>query len=750
MNTNSTQQEYEFDIVPYQKLFYKNDYGIYKVLTQDDIPYFESINSTTKMGTIVGNMPILVENQKYRVRGILEFNKRYGSWQYKVIAISSNIPVTTDEQMFFLKSIITDRQANILLSVYPNIVQDTINKTDNIDLKKLKGIGEKTWKKIKEKIITNFVLSDLITLLAPAGISMRTILRLVGNTQDIKSLKEKLINNPYILTNIKGLGFKRIDAIAFKINPNIKDSKLRAMSCIKYILQDRGNSFGHTWITIEEMKEYFNELAPECANHIENILEEEELNPQTFIIRDDSIGLLNRYNKEVYIVNKLKIMNKNTIPINEENIQKGIEIANQSQQYNYDDDQLKIIRNIVNGSNVQVLRGHAGTGKTAIARGILNIFRAQGLTIIATSLSAKASVRITEATGFESQTIHRTLGARDLDDFQYNELCPLSTDILLVDECSMLNGNIFEKLLRATPPTTKLILIGDDKQLPPIGWGNIFGDLIIKNDKEICQVNKLTKIYRTASNSGILIDANEIRENRSPLIKIVGQTVHGINKDMNYKFIKDKEDIFNDAFDLYKELVEEHGVENVVVLVPRKENCVNSTAHYNELIQNYLLGDNVKSIVIGKKTFKQGCRVIHRKNNYDLNIMNGEIGTIKTITNDGCIVEYKDKQVSYDYEDMKELDYAYALTPHLYQGSECEYVIGVIDKSHYTLLDSTLLYTLITRARIKCYLYSDNFAFGQCIRTNKSIYKQTYLSLKNIDYKEIKDYTNSDILLEEE
>ena len=183
---------------------------------------------------LVGNMQQLYLGSEYEVIATLDYNAKYKSYQYKPKIITSVAPKSADQQRMFLSSILTEKQTNTLLEQYPNIVQEIINGTDNVDIKVLKGIGEYTYQSIKEKVLDNYVISDILILLQPLGVKYPTIKRLLMGEPNPALLKEKLLDNPYIMLDIRGFGFKTVDALALKLNPEIKVSAKRTYAFIKY------------------------------------------------------------------------------------------------------------------------------------------------------------------------------------------------------------------------------------------------------------------------------------------------------------------------------------------------------------------------------------------------------------------------------------------------------------------------------------------------------------------------------------
>jgi hypothetical protein len=370
-------------------------------------------------------------------------------------------------------------------------------------------------------------------------------------------------------------------------------------------------------------------------------------------------------------------------------------------------------------------------GKTTLTRGLISIYK-QKYSIGACALSSKAATRLQEVTGQPAMTIHRLLSAKGLNIFEYNEYMKLPYDILICDELSMVYSGLFYHLISAVKDGAKIILVGDGAQLNPLSWGNLLVDLL---EKKNLQINYLTKIMRQALDSAIVTDANLLRDGIDPLNGIkTFKEIRGVKKDFIYMFRSDKNDIFDIAVKTYLKSVEEVGLDNVYLITPRRDNADLSTKTLNKKIQDLLLDDTLPYVLYGKDIkYKLGAKIIHRKNNYDLGIMNGEQGYVIEILNinnenegDGLIAKYGDKIIEYDKSNLKELNLAYSITVHLSQGSEADTVIIALDSSSYTLLNNCLVYTAVTRAKSRCLLLSQPYSYDKCVKTNVGNYRNTW------------------------
>lgn len=722
--------------------YYSNDstWGVYGFSTDDDIPHFtketkidlpfedkKEVNPNRKLSTLAGKMQELVIGGEYMVKATYKHDKNYGD-QYNPISIYALIPQTRESQSMFLQSIISPWLAENLINAYPNVVNDVANGTlKEIDYDLVKGVREFTWNKIKEKIINNYLISDIITMLKPLGVTYTMIKKLLADEPNPALLKQQLEDNPYILCKINGIGFKKCDDLALKLKPELLNSIERLVAFIKYYFTDLGESKGHTWCSMKILKSAISNNVPECSDKVDWLLENNEF----LHIADDKVGLKYYYDIEMQIYNLLleKSKKETDIYISDEKIELAIHHAEEEQGFNYVVEQLDTIKKSLHRT-ISLITGKAGTGKTSIMRAIVKAYTENNFTLTASALSAMAAQRITEATEFPAMTIHRTLGCIGLNEFTFNKDNHMITSVAFLDEGSMVNASLFLHWLEAIDDNTRIIISGDHKQLPPIGFGNVFSDLIEMFDDTV--VSKLVKPMRQAEKSGILVDANLIRENINPITeKLQPRIIHGELQDMYYMFRTNRQSLFDIAVKTFLKSVETDGIDNVVIAVPRRKDCLNSTNEINKVIQEKLLGNEKKSISGFEMTFKLGAKVMQTVNDYDKNVFNGEIGYITEINEryegkkkeEYCVVTYtdifgKDKLIEYTKKELGALDLAYAMTVHKLQGAGRKIVIGIIDNTHHQLLDNCMLYTLLTRAKKRCLLLAEPQAFLQCIRTS--------------------------------
>lgn len=744
----------EFKMVPVLEKYYNEDtaWGVFNFTTKDNIPEyieykdpFDDNASVQKMSTIAGKMQQLYIGSEYMVKAYSQYNDKYKQYQYIPISIVSIIPKSQEEQKLFLKTLTSERIAENIIKEYPNVVDDVMKGgLNDLDYDKIYGVGKKTWDRVRESIINNYVVSDIITLLQPLGVTYSMIKKLLDSESNPALLKKHLLENPYIMTKVRGLGFKRVDELALKLKPEMRTSMYRLTAFVIYYLRTTGETSGHTWITINNIKNEITNNVPECQELLNDLL-----NHNIFLyIEDNKIGLKEYHETEERIfkllIDKQNIKNTKVVIDDENKVMECIRTVEEEQGFKYTEEQVNVILESLK-NNLTIISGKAGVGKTSVTKGILKVYQEFNYSIAACALSAKAAQRITEATGFVASTIHRLLGAQGLNEFTYNNDNPLSYDVILIDEGSMINAELFLDLLLSININSKVIICGDHMQLPPIGYGNIFSDILHRNEFKSFQ---LTKPMRQAELSGILSDANMIRDGISPLSEPAPKIIRGTLKDMYYMFRDNRESLTNIAINTFMNSIKNESLNEVIIITPRKKGCINSSTEINKIIQDKLLGSENRSIESSVYKFKLGAKVIQTVNNYDKNIFNGEIGYITYIGVKKeenkrikyCEVEYpnltsgaidKKKIVEYKNNELNEIELAYALTTHKCQGSGFNTVIGIIDNTHYILLDNCMLYTLITRAKKRCLLCAEPSAFIKCINTNHNSSRQTWMSLKD-------------------
>lgn len=620
---------FEFEMKPIRELYYneQNFYSISVIELDEELPGTEKDKINNKYTTkLVGRSVPLSTSSKYKVTAKFIFNEKYG-YQYEIVSIK---PIVSEESQStlnnsYLQAIITPNQYETLNNAYPNIVQNLLDDPNfEPDYTKLKGIKQKSWEKIREKILKYQQIGDILALLVPLGVSSNMIDKLVSYEPNVDILKTKLKSNPYEFTRIQGFGFLTVDKLALKINPDLATSSFRVAACTRHVLEEEAMN-GYLWVSIQDFGKDFCKIIPpgapefnECFKHVKDLIQvERELtkdNNSTLLhVVDDVIGLQKYYNIEESIWKYLKRLNNTTNYEPNRSLEEAIEETNNyfstaDRRVELTDEQISAIKSTIE-NKVVIITANAGAGKTVCIKGILNLFR--NYNVATAALSGKAARRIEEATGVPSNTIHRLLEWQVDGGFARNEDNPLNVDLIILDECSMIDDVLLLNLLKAMPAEAKLVLVFDDAQLSPIGAGSPAKDLLSSN---LC-INRLTKIHRQAESSGIKLDANKIRKNQDIFTDedidydefgnrfITSPVIHGADKDMEIYMYTDskmsQDKIFQQAYDLYFDLLRENdgNVDKVTIVVPKKDG-VNSTRNFNNRIQERLLGREPSELVI--------------------------------------------------------------------------------------------------------------------------------------------------------
>ena len=403
-------------------------------------------------------------------------------------------------------------------------------------------------------------------------------------------------------------------------------------------------------------------------------------------------------------------------------------------------------------TRTMILTGGPGTGKTTTVVGMIRLFGAEGRRITLTAPTGRAAKRLSETTGCEAKTIHRLLEFSPQNNgFKRNRQNPLDTDVVIVDETSMVDLVLMNRLMQAIRPTTTLILIGDTDQLPSVGAGNVLRELI---DSEKIPVIQLTEIFRQAQESMIVTNAHRINKGDFP--ELTGDT------DRNFFFIEEEDPeavvelICSLIADRLPQHYDYHPMDDIQLLCPMRRGML-GTESFNKRLQEVLNPEYTTPVShplekkrFGVQTYRQvprrgevaspvsrtaggfrvGDKVMQVRNNYDYDVFNGDIGRVVAIENveKKVYIQFPDKQVVYDTADLGELVLAYATTVHKAQGSEYPVVVIPLHTQHYLMLQRNLLYTGITRAKERVVIVGTKRALGICIRNNQVMERNSYLA----------------------
>ncbi len=697
-----------------EKIVYRNEengYVIAKVSLE---------KNEEKLATIVGTIASINIGETYELKGEWVNNPKYG-WQfnfenYQLILPTSLLGLKRYLSSGLIKGVgpatadrIVKHFGNKTLEVLENNLQ-RLSEVEGIAEKRIKVIST-SWEEQKEiKRVMIFLQSYKIT----TGYAVK-IYKTYGNTA-IEKLKE----NPYrLVDDVFGIGFKIADRIAqnLGIEPT---SPARIKAGIKYSLNELANQ-GHCYGVINEVIEKGSELLEVEESLVEKALEILKNNNE-IIVQEDRLWLPLYYFAELGVSKKLIELSKFPQQIINLDMQKKIRYLEKRYDFSFAEEQKEALRKVLL-NRVLVLTGGPGTGKTTTTLGLIELFKELKLKIILAAPTGRAAKRMSETTGREAKTIHRLLEYSPKNGtFTRDVKNPIKTDVIILDEVSMIDILLMNSLLKAVLPGTFLILIGDVDQLPSVGPGNLLKDII---DSETIPVVRLTKIFRQDWRSLIIVNAHRVNEGKYPVIK--GE------RERDFYFIEEEE----------PQLAAQKIIDLCTVRLPSKYKIdpVDDIQVLSPMYKGEVGADNLnyslrealnskgKEIKYGNYSFRINDKVMQIKNNYDKEVFNGDIGRINHINVEDHILEvnFYGRKVGYDFSELNELVLAYAITVHKSQGSEYRIVIIPVMTQHYLLLQRNLLYTGITRAKDMVILIGTKKALWIAINNNKTFHRNTSL-----------------------
>lgn len=572
-------------------------------------------------------------------------------------------------------------------------------------------LGRKRMEKIRESWEKQKDIKEVMVFLQGYGVSTAYAAKIYRqyNKEAIKTVQE----NPYQLADdIWGIGFKTADGIASKMGYENNDPR-RCRSGILYTLNQLAED-GHVYADPEQLITSAKELLQADEEPIRKAMDD-MVEAKDLIQDNEVIYLPPFYYAESGSAKRLTSLLTNETT---ENVAAEPETVYGQPESGiiYDEVQQAAINKALE-SKIMVLTGGPGTGKTTTTQGIIEAFKSRRKRILLAAPTGRAAKRMTEATGMEAKTIHRLLEYNPMEGYKINDENPLEGDVLIVDECSMIDIMLFYNLMKAISGNMRLILVGDIDQLPSVGAGNVLRDII---DSRQIPVVRLTRIFRQAQTSRIVMNAHAINAGQFPNISNGKQT--------DFFFIKaeDADTIPGLIVSLVRDrLSKAYGYKpkEIQVLTPMQRGTTGA-GNLNIELQN-ALNPSGASLTRGGYTFRQGDKVMQIRNNYDKNVFNGDIGYISAVdtVERTLSVIYDGRVVEYDVSELDEITLAYAITIHKSQGSEFPVVVMPITMKHYVMLQRNLIYTGITRAKKICVLVGTTKALAYAIH-NQTVSKR--------------------------
>lgn len=751
------------------KTIHRNNDSYFTIASFDLVKEIDGeveIHPIYKTFTVVGIMPYLMEDADYEISATEVENKKYGK-QYQVNSINLYLPngiESKEGQKEFLDIIFTKLQVKEMYEALDDPYM-TLKDGDISSLVKVKNCGMKTAVAWIDKFKTYMPLSNAMKELSEYGLTEALLRRIVNHYKSSDIAVEIIQNKPYKLIEVNGVGWHKCDEIAMKggLKP---DSPERIGTYILYYLQERANE-GYSYIPADANTEIENGIVSKTQkpiNFIDTMIEffgddisDEALkggldyvNDQLWFSDDRKfVGLKRIYDLEMSVAENLIRIRDGENDFKYSNWKDIIKQKEIDQGWEYNEQQIEGIKAVLE-NQVVVITGKAGTGKSSIVDAMIAVL--QGYSYAQTALSGRAAARMAEITHEEGYTIHRLLGFpkgdRDHGGFVFHEDNKLPRDIIILDEVSMVDGELFNRLVKAIKTGSKLIMLGDTGQLECIGCMNIAADLIAS--KEIVSI-ELSQIHRQAANSGIITESIKAREGIQLIEKDwIGTEVRGKLNDLVLDCFSDKSNTFYKVMQhASSELEDGTDIMDLMVIAPSYKN-ESGVDNLNAALQSLYNPDSPekKEVFVQKSSkawiLREGDKIInvqndyYAKNKFTAGIFNGNIGVVKNIDIDvnTIAVDFQDIPgiMILPKKNWKDLELGYAITCHKAQGSQCKKVIVGLDFGSFIQLSREWVYTAMTRAIDKCYMVAQNNALRYAVSKNSISVKRTHL-VKLLAYK---------------
>lgn len=682
--------------------------------------------------TCVGIFQVISEGECIEMEGEYTVHPSYGP-QLKVEKYQLKAPEDIVSMERYLGSgAIRGIGAALAARIVRRFKEDTfrIIEEEPERLAEVKGISERKAMEISEQMEEKRELRQAMMYLQNYGISLTLAVKIYTayGMDTYRILQE----NPYKLAeDVDGIGFKIADEIAHRVGIH-RDSDFRIRSGIIYVLQQAAQE-GHTYLPQPLLTSRACELLGVDAQSVEKHYMDMAIDKKLVLkqaVDEIQVYASAYYYMETNVAVMLRELNVK-YDVSEAGVERRISQIEKNLDMELDEMQRIAVKESVR-SGLLVITGGPGTGKTTTINAIIRYFESEGMEICLAAPTGRAAKRMSETTGYEARTIHRMLevsgGMEESAGFERNEQNPLETDVIIIDEVSMVDIGLMNSLLKAVVAGTRLILVGDVNQLPSVGPGCVLRDII---DSHACNVVRLNHIFRQASQSDIVVNAHKINR---------GEQVILDNKSRDFFFLKryDANVIISICIQLIRQKLPKYVDArpfDIQVLTPMRKGLL-GVERLNGILQQYLNppAPDKPEREHGQGIFRVGDKVMQTKNNYQaewqilsrygipveqgLGIFNGDMGIVKEINTvaETMTVEYEEgKQVEYPFKQLDELELAYAITIHKAQGSEYPAVVIPLLSGPRMLMNRNLLYTAVTRARKCVTIVGDENTFYQMV-----------------------------------
>lgn len=711
-----------------EEIIYRNEENGYTVI---------ELMGEESMITATGVMPMLSVGEAVKLYGVFKNHPTYGE-QFAVSAFERAMPESMDGILKYLsggavKGIGPATARRLVMEFGQNTLYVLENEPERVA--KLRGISEKKAQEISEQLRSMIGIRELMVFLATYGISAHVavnIWKYLG--KDAITLIEE---NPYVLCG-QGIGvsFETADRIALA-HDQPKDARVRVRAALAHVLSHNRLN-GHTCLPSDKLcltTANLLEVEPEvCESALNEMLIDRSLTGAP-IDGQECVFLPSLYDSEQYVAARIKMLLRYPAMVIG-GAQEKIAAIEKQDGIRYAEQQKRAICDALT-TGLLILTGGPGTGKTTTLNAIIRLLKEAGQKVMLCAPTGRAAQRMTAVTGDEAKTIHRLLEVSyDVEDkpvFKRNERNLLNCDALIIDEVSMVDAALMESLLKATPLSCRLILVGDSNQLPSVGAGNVLHDLISSG---VIPVVTLSEIFRQSMQSLIVMNAHRVISGEMPDLNV---------RDSDFFFLRmyNQDEIAYTVGDLCaRRLKNTYGYnlhENIQVLSPTRKGMLGSF-ELNSRLQALVNPSPAHSVKVGVYTLGEGDKVMQSKNNYNIQwkrdngeygegVFNGDIGVLIEVNAAARAVKvrYEDRVAAYDGEAIADLELAYACTVHKSQGNEFDCVVMPMFRGAPQLMYRNLLYTALTRAKKMLILVGDESALRSMVENNRRILRYTGL-----------------------
>jgi exodeoxyribonuclease V alpha subunit len=675
--------------------------------------------------TFVGSLLTVSPGETARISGRWIDDKKFGR-QIKVENYESILPSSIDGIEKYLGSGLIQgigkAYAKRLVDTFGSSTLEIIDKQPE-KLRRVEGIGQKRAKQIRAAWKEQRGIQEVMVFLQGHGIGTAQAIKIYKKYEDRSAAV--LREDPYrVAEEITGIGFAGADTIAQNMDIPL-DSVKRLKAGLAHVLKEE-ISQGHLYLNEEELMKKSTEL---LGVDKELLVDALQLQIEEKGLRRESWGIYldDLYQAEISCADHLHRLLEEEKTELEVDLSNAIKWVEQKNAITLSEEQHAAIKTAMD-SPIMIITGGPGTGKTTLINSLIAIFQRKGFGVLLAAPTGRAAKRMEEASGQPAKTLHRLLefnGHRG--GFTRDEMNPLDTDVLVIDECSMIDVGLMEGVLKAVMSSTRLILVGDIDQLPSVGPGNVLMDLIASG---CIPTVRLKTIFRQAAESGIISNSHRINRGEEP--------VYERSEDFFFIERDDPEKALDTVVELITKRIPDKfqldPMKDIQVMAPMHRGAA-GVAALNTTLQETL---NHSGQPIPRRNFRVGDKVIQVRNNYDMDVFNGDMGLISGVnTEDQEVrVDYEGRgSVAYEFNDLDNLNLSYAITIHKSQGSEYPAVVIPLVWEHYVMLQRNVLYTAITRARKLVVLVGDPRAMKRALQNTDSTRRNTRLAERLKEWK---------------